>query len=263
MAKIENLTSSEFERRERKPKILTFDIETTPMLIWAYETFNANALEIEQDWYMICWSARWLGGKQISRAIWDYKGYKPRSTDDRELVQDLWNLLDEADIVVGHNGRKFDVRKTVAKGIEYRLPPLPPYKIVDTWEQSKKLGAFSSHRLGSLGEKLGIGEKLPTDKKLWFDTMNGDEKAQARMLRYCKQDTKLTEELYLTLRPYMTSHPNIAVLSEKREGCRNCGSNKLQARGFSITLTGKRQRFQCQSCGAYMQGKHQQMVEVR
>jgi hypothetical protein len=260
---MENLTSGDFEIRTRKPKILTFDIESTPMLIWAYDTFNANALKIEQDWFMLCWSAKWLGGKQISKGIWDYKGYKRGSTDDKELVTDLWKLLDEADVIIGHNARKFDVRKTQAKVIEYGLGPWQPFKVVDTWLESKKLASFSSHRLGALGEKLNIGEKLPTDKQLWFDTIKGDEKAQARMLRYCKQDTRLTEELYLTLRPYMSSHPNMAVLRDKRSGCRNCGSTDMQARGYALTLTGRRRRFQCKSCGAYMQGKHQQMVEVR
>lgn len=261
--KIENLTSQDFELAERKAKVLLFDIETTPLLMWAFDTFNANALKVEQDWYMLCWSARWLGGKQITKAIWDYEGYEPKSTDDRALVADLWKLLEEADIVVGHNGRKFDVRKTQAKGIEYKFSPLPPFKIVDTWVESKRLASFTSHRLGSLGEKLGIGEKLPTDKELWFSAMSGDAKAQKRMVRYCKQDTVLLEKLYLELRPYMRSHPNLAVMTDRSDGCRNCGSTHLQARGFAFTATGKRQRYQCKSCGGWMQGKHHPVTTIR
>jgi hypothetical protein len=260
----ELLASSDFEVRTKSGRTLLFDIETTPLLIWSYDTYNANALKVEQDWYMLCWSAKWLDSKQIiSKSIWDYKGYKPKSTDDRELVEDLWKLLNEADFVVGHNARKFDVRKTMAKIIQYRLPPLPPSKIIDTWEQSKKLAAFTYHRLGSLGEKLEIGAKLPTDKELWFAAMGGDEKAQNRMVRYCRQDTNLLEQLYLTLRPYMPNHPNAAVLAEKKDGCKKCTSQRLQARGFAVTATGKRQRYQCIDCGSWMQGKHQPLSTIR
>ena len=35
----------------------------------------------------------------------------------------------------------------------------------------------------------------------------------------------------------------------------NCGSHKLQRRGYSVTTSGRYARYQCQSCGTWLRGK--------
>lgn len=37
----------------------------------------------------------------------------------------------------------------------------------------------------------------------------------------------------------------------------------LQKRGWSITATGKRPRWHCQDCGAWMTGKHSKQTDIK
>lgn len=85
------------------PKILLFDIETSPMKAYVWRRWKEN-ISLDQtisEWFMICWSAKWVGNKEI---------YSDRLTrdeileeNDKRITESLWKLLDEADIVVGHN----------------------------------------------------------------------------------------------------------------------------------------------------------------
>jgi hypothetical protein len=43
----------------------------------------------------------------------------------------------------------------------------------------------------------------------------GDPEALKHDEEYCKQDVLSTEELYLFLRPYMKTHPNMSVLMDR------------------------------------------------
>src|SRR5204863_7932491 len=92
-------------------KTLSVDYETFPMLIYAWEPWEATALRTVENTSMASFSVKWLGGKQTTRCLADYKGYKPHSRDDKKLLLELWPFLDEAEIVVAHNGDKFDVKK--------------------------------------------------------------------------------------------------------------------------------------------------------
>ena len=59
-----------------------------------------------------------------------------------------------------------------------------------------------SNKLNDIAEFFGIGEKLSTNKDLWFDCMAGDKKAWGLMEKYNKQDVVLCDELYTKLLPY-------------------------------------------------------------
>ena len=44
------------------PKILLFDVETAPMraYVWGRWKQNISLNETISEWYMLCWSAKWL-----------------------------------------------------------------------------------------------------------------------------------------------------------------------------------------------------------
>ena len=64
-------------------------------------------------------------------------------------------------------------------------------------------------------------------------------------------DVVVTEELYLTLRPWMKGHPNYALFIDTDSTiCTNCGSSNLSWGGFYYTPAGKYKAFRCNSCGA-------------
>lgn len=222
------------------------------MLFYAWQAWEANALRIVQDTSLASFSAKWLGGKQITKALCDYPGYKPGSRDDKKLLADLWTLLDEAEIVVAHNAIKFDVKKMNARFMANGMKPTSPYRVVDTLRAAKKVASFDRNNLNELSRIFGTGSKVKTGgADLWFDCLAGDEKAWKRMKRYNAQDVKLLEDLYLRLRPWISNHPSVFA---GEESCPKCGSQNLQSRGTARSATRSYRRFQCNDCGGWAKG---------
>ena len=223
------------ERGTVGARILFYDLEVTPMLGWIYERFDANVIHVERESYIMCFAYKWFGESGVhSVALPDFADeYHNDPHDDGALVRKLWALLDQADIVIAHNAGKFDNRVSSERFLTHRLGPPAPYKTVDTLTAARRYFKNSSNSLDNLCTKLGIGSKpSETHSRLWHDCVGGDREAWRKMVRYCKHDVELLEGLYLTLRPYIANHPNVALLSGNLDACPKCGSNALQARGL-------------------------------
>jgi hypothetical protein len=231
-------------------KVLLFDIETAPSLGHVWEKWETNVLAFERDWYMLCWAAKWLGDrKPFTRALPDYSSFKRDKENDRELISELWNLFDQADIIVAHN-IQFDVRKTNARFAYHQLNPPSPYRTFCTLKAARKHFAFTSNKLDDLGQYLGLGRKIPhTGAHLWLGCMNGDPKAWGKMRAYNEQDVVLLDRVYNRLAPWATSHPNLTFYTGKTDDCPVCQSSHTKASGFAYVRTGKRQRRACLKCG--------------
>jgi hypothetical protein len=252
-----------------EPKILLFDIENSPntAYIWGLWQETTSSEMVEMPWFMLCWAAKWLGEKKIySSALVDFpKNYKKNSEDDKMILQTLWNLLDEADIVIAHNGKSFDVRKANARFVMNRMPPPSPYKVVDTLLEARKYFFFTSNKLNDLGKYLGCGEKVETGGfKLWKQCMAGDLKAWERMVRYCKNDVVLLEKIYLKLRPYMATHPNINIYTDNNSPqCPKCASKNVKKEGFAYTDVSKYQRYSCLDCKGWFRGRENLRKKIK
>ena len=119
----------------------------------------------------------------------------PTMDNDFFLVKDLRDLFDEADVLIAHNGDRFDIRKAQARMIRYNMKPPSRYQTIDTLKAARKHFQFDSSRLDALGQYLGLGRKLPTTGfNLWKRTMAGDRKAWAIMKRYNKHDVEILRE---------------------------------------------------------------------
>jgi hypothetical protein len=241
-------------------KILIYDIETRPMVVTSWGLFKPYLTHenILQESGLISAAFKWLGEKQVQATQVDPK--KP--ADDSKCVKDLHGALSAADVIVAHNGDKFDLRKFNARAIVHGLDPLPPIPTIDTMKVARKYFSFNSNRLDYLGHFLGVGRKLHTDYGLWLEVMNGDKASLDKMVRYNKQDVLLLEKVYLKLRPYIRNHPN-ANLHTSGGCCPNCGGNRTQKRGFLYARTTQRQRFQCMDCKAWFAGESVRTVKIR
>jgi len=225
---------------ERK---LLFDIETSPTLGYVWQMWEADVLKVVKPWQILCFSWKWFGEKKIHVAsLYEY------GEDEAKLVGILWQLFNQADVIIAHNGDKFDIKKSYAKFIEYGLTPPEPYKTIDTLKVARKYFKMDSNRLDAIGEYLGLGRKVHTGGfDLWDRCMNGDPKAYKLMEKYNKGDVLLLEKVYLKLRPFM--NPNTSL--PEGSVCHVCGGANLQRRGFSTTVRGRRQRVQCSQCGSW------------
>lgn len=236
--------------KEDKRRVLVYDIETSPILSHVWQLYEANSLEVIKDWYMLCFAYKWLGEKKTHVvALPDFKHYKKHPEDDSKVVKKLWELFNEADIVIAHNGDKFDQKKSNARFIQHELLPPEPYASIDTLKVARKYFKFSSNKLDDLGDYLKVGRKVQTGGySLWQGCMAGDTKAWNKMKRYNKQDVVLLEEVYLKLRPWISNHPAITF---GMRNCSNCGHDHLNKAGYKRTKTAEYQRYRCYNCGAY------------
>lgn len=236
------------------PRILLYDIETAPdiALVWS-KYLDGSVASIEQDWYLISFAWKWLGDHGVKAvSLPQFKTYKKRPTDDRELCKKLWDLFQEADIVVAHNGASFDTKKANARFIINGFDPPSPYKQVDTKLEAKKTAKFDSNSVADLARQFGLGKKLKHEGiDLWRGVMAGNRKAWRTMVEYNKHDVVLLEGIYLKLRPWMKSHPNLNLYNDSNQLCPNCQHTKLIVRGYYRTLGGERQQLQCKKCGHY------------
>ena len=233
------------------PKLCVFDVEVSPILGWAYQLYDTNLIHVERDQHMMSWSAK-VGRKITTRTLPDYELYKKEPYNDRELVKEFHQLINENDLYVGHNLDRFDIRITQARMLEHGFSPPSPLRTVDTLKIARKHFKFSSNKLGDLAERLGVGKKTyEKHSDLWRDCLSGDMKAWEKLRRYNKRDVVLTDRVYLKLRPWIQNH---TPLSNNPLKCPNCGEKNLQKRGTYITRKSKLQRLCCQSCGAWTKG---------
>ena len=233
-------------------RIFLFDIETAPIAAYVWGIWKQNVCmnQIERDWRMLTWSGKWLGEEEV---LYDSNHLHGNCMDDSAIVASLHGYLDEADIVIAHNGNRFDIKKINTRFLSHGMSPPSPYRKIDTLLEARKCFAFTSNRLDSLGEALNLGRKMPTGGfSLWDRCMKGEDKAFEEMLEYNMEDVLLLERVYVALRPWMNNHPNLGVFDESPEpSCPKCNSYDLQWRGYATTQAGQYHRFQCNSCGGW------------
>jgi hemin uptake protein HemP len=206
------------------------------------------------DWYILSWSAKWLYDDKVLSDVLTPK--EAISRNDERVLQSVWKLLDEADIIIAHNGDRFDLRKIKARFLSHGIMPPMPYKTVDTLKVARKEFALTSNKQDYITKLLGVQEKLDTDFQLWVDCMNGDADALKRMEKYNRHDVIGLEQMYLKLRPYITGHPNIAIMMEENV-CSSCGSDSLNNVGkYYYTGSSKYDLYYCDGCmSPHIRGK--------
>jgi DNA polymerase III alpha subunit (gram-positive type) len=190
-----------------EPQIVYFDIETTPGLFYGFrlgkQRVEWTQIRKEPVVCCICWS---VNGGKIQSATFDLKKYNINAYDDTsdlEMIKKFVGVVNKADALVGHNGKNFDVAFLRNRIIKHRLPDIAPVIIDDTYLKTKGIRTLS-HKLGYLLHYYGIGEKgkhegLP----MWIDVVNGDKKALADMVTYCKDDVKGLISLHEYIKPYV------------------------------------------------------------
>jgi len=237
------------------PRILVADIETAPNLayVWRFWKENISPKQVLEHCSILAVSAKWLGEKDIF--YWDVQ-----HRSEKWLLRNLNKLLDEADLVVGHNSAKFDTPKIRGRSLVNGLPIPSPYKEADTCKIARHEFGFDSNSLEYLAKVLEVPPKSSHKKfpgfELWAECLRGNPEAWAEMKAYNIQDIITTEEVYLKIRPYARFHPNMSVMYE--DGvvrCPKCSSTNLIKKGWQYTNVGKYPRHKCRDCGGWARGR--------
>ncbi len=232
-----------------KPRILTIDIETAPMVVYAWGLYDQNISlnQVKKDWSIISFAAKWLDEKKVIQ-------YDIGHITEKNLLKKIWDLLNEADIVVGQNSKKFDIKKINARFILYGIKPPSTYQQIDTRQIAKKHFGFTANSLEYMSDKLCTKYKKLKHKKfpgmeLWTECLKGNQKAWEAMREYNIFDVLATEELYKKLRPWDNSINFNVYYGDKDAQC-TCGSKDFRKNGYTYSSTGKFQRYVCRLCGA-------------
>ena len=235
------------------PKILTLDIETSPVLanVWSIWNQNVGLNQIAQDWYVLSWAAKWFHKDDV---MYEDKRDSWQDEDDSELLKGIHALIDEADIIITQNGKKFDAKKLNARFIINGMKPVSSYRHIDTLQEAKKNFGFTSNKLEYMTDKLCKKyKKLKHGKypgfELWKCCLQGDMEAWQEMEDYNIYDVLSLEELYVIMRPWMRGHPNMNLYHNDNVLRCKCGGEEFEHSGYHYTNLSKFNKMQCVDCG--------------
>jgi transposase-like protein len=234
-------------------KILVYDIETAPGTAFYWNRFDKYIPQervISFPGNVLTWSAKWLGSDHVMN---DTSLIYGDPTDDFGVCESLWHLLDEADIIVAHNGDRFDVKKMNTRWLDHGIPEPSPYRSVDTYKIAKRKFGFDSNRLNDIAEYLGLGAKYKHEGfSMWERCLQGDASAFREMVKYNDQDVLLLEQVYLRMRGWDHLHPNLGTYDTSEMVCPNCGSDDVEKTAKrEHKQGGSYEVYSCNGCGKF------------
>lgn len=238
----------------KSPKVLILDIETKPLegYVWSLWNNNLGLNQVKEDACILSWAAKWLGDDPDKVMYMDVRGQEDHE-DDSVIMGPMWDLLDEADIVITHNGLRFDVPWLNARFSVHGYEPPSTFKQIDTLKIVKKNFKFPSNKLAYVTDKLCVKYKKLSHGKfpgfsLWKECLKGNLEAWDEMEEYNRYDVLSLEELYLILAPW-DRQINFNVYHDEDEFVCKCGNTKFRKSGFHVTAAGKYQKHKCTNCG--------------
>lgn len=233
-------------------RILYFDIESAPLLayIWNPTDDYVTHDRLIHDSWIITWSAKWAHENKVRTGC--VTPSEAIMQDDSRILKELADLMRSADIVVAHNGDRFDIPVINGRLIQLGQAPLGPVQSIDTLKLARRTFKIAYKNLDYLGEILGMGRKLKTGFDLWKRAYHGDPKALKAMSKYNVQDVVLLERIFNAMKPYVKG---IGRLFEPQYdgqfACPCCGGEDLVRRGYYRTTSCTYQRYVCNNCGRY------------
>ena len=255
LSRTRSAVRSEIYRERRKGniysdiKILIFDIETSMIKFWGFRTGQqyVSPRQVTEDWYMLSWAAEWLDSDEVLSSVLTPE--EAISRDDKRICADLWELFNEANIIVAHNLKGFDRKKANWRFLVHGFMPPLPYKMVDTLTESRKYFGPTSHGLDYILQELGMRHKIETKDTLWKNCMKGKQKSLTKMQKYNIQDVVILKKLYIKYLPWMETHPNVNLYSDNSDSkCRNCGSDVEYSDKLITTGVNAYKTYRCKSC---------------
>lgn len=230
-----------------KRKRLFFDIETSPNIGFFWRPgykIRISHENIIKERAIICIAYKWAGQKSVHCLRWDAK------QNDKQMLKRFLVVFNQADEVVSHNGNRFDIKWVRTRCIKHGITMMPNPISIDTL-QSARLGFnFNSNSLNYIAKFLGLGEKLHHEGfDMWKDiVLKKDNVALTSMVRYCKQDVVLLEQVWDKMNSYVRARSTVAGTTRE---CPEC-SGDMKVAKYRISAAGHKQvQLQCTECGKY------------
>jgi DNA polymerase elongation subunit (family B) len=170
--------------------ILYIDLETSKSMYYNYGSKVPSKYlrsdDLIHEWFMISWSASYVGNNKVWSQI--VTPEKAVEWDDSEIVQRLWDLMNAAEIIAGHNVNGFDLKRCNTRFVKHGLPPIVGKKTIDTLYLCRLRLALESNKLDDVEKWMGIAGKEHIDNHDWLMALQGDQKTLDKILHYNKGD---------------------------------------------------------------------------
>lgn len=232
------------------PRILFWDIETAPTLAWVWRTGKqwVDHSQIKKGTKpsdIICICYKWLDEKTIHSLDWGLK-----KQDSGKMLNQFTRVLEQADLAIGHNIDRFDLRHLQTQRLMHNQDPIALPTTEDTLKQARKHFYFPSYKLDYLAKQLTGSGKDSMVFQDWIDIVESkDATALAKMIKYCKKDVLKLEQVWKKLAPHTSPKIHAGIAKHgSRESCPRCASEEYQHMGFAIRKAGRYQRYRCLSC---------------
>lgn len=242
--------------------ILYYDIETTgfsggfnTMLMYAYK-WNNEETKLDS-----------LHFEQYKKDLNDL----PPELADRQLVINLAEKFNKADIIVGHYNQKFDNKFLQTRSLIHKLPIIDDRSssTLDTYRIAKYKCKFSNNRLKTIAKELNLNEqKSEVDLITWQRSkVIGDNRffleALEKIGEYCKQDVNTLYEIAKVFSPLATHLPNLQLINNSNDNnkllCPSCGAN-VEFVKYVTLKSNIYQQYQCINCGKWVRSTNPEKI---
>lgn len=263
-----NYQDAQEKDEKREPKILYLDIETCEMVVKTWGLKIEGYIQpgrILKTSAIIAWSALWHKDPPSKIIYMDNRSAKD-IRNDYDLLMPLWDLLDQADVIITKNGKRFDQPTIQARMAIMKVhdgKPFSPVKHEDIENSFRRHFRMPSYKMEYLAEVFCEKYKKLKHKKypgneLWDACEAGIIDAWNEMRKYNCHDVFVTRELRAVIAPWgATPGVNYNALHGDLEFRCRCGSSDIIQRGWRYQSTGKFKQYTCKTCGAWFTEKGQ------
>lgn len=234
--------------KDKGVRVLFWDIETSPMLIWTHYIGNKvsiNHRQIEKESRIISIQYKFEGDKKVSYLAWD------KNQDDSKMLEAFVKILNSATVAIGQNSDAFDYRVLNWRLNLLELQPLAELTTLDTLKLSRSAFRAPAHRLDYRSSQYGFGGKDKMEFDDWIKVCKKDKKALKKMITYGCKDVDDTQKIFWKELPYYKKLPVslASLVKEDRTCCPRCSEARHRKFDVYPTKIGNKIRWECKNCG--------------
>lgn len=241
-----------------KPKILYYDLETSPLQAWIWgcgKQFIGHKQLVKgyQRWGIICATYCWNDNKPAQVIDW---GYEEQNTS--KVIEEFDKIIKQADWTIGKNSDRFDTKMINSARMFAGLPGMPEWtKYKDDLEvMMRRYFRLPSQSLDYISGQLGFGGKIKMEFQDWIDICEKNKDGETKfkkMLKYGKKDVEDTRALWNKLSEHFEPKFNMATFTNEALICKyaDCGSANIICNGTRVSAKTRYQCYNCSDCGRY------------
>jgi hypothetical protein len=235
----------------KKEKILFYDIETSLIGAWIFrcgkQVIRPNQLmDGKLISKIICITYCWNDAGPVKCLEWEsVKG----GYDCGKMIAQFDKLIKKADITIGKNSDRFDVKHINTQRLLTQSYGMPEWAAAtdDLEKQMRRYFYLPSYGLDFFSRLLGLGGKISMQFSDWVDIAENHSNAKqiiAKMIRYGKKDTRDTRTIWEHCVKHFRPKLNVATLRGDHV-CTSCGSCDIRLDGTKAFGKGRKQQWFC------------------